>query len=145
MNTYGPNTADFGFWGSPFSAAYRCFSGAYRGIFNRVQEAAPSQEVVFAAGLLCLLQVMDGFLTAWGVSFHGISAEGNPLIRTLMESIGTIPALIFVKSFAIIIIALLVVLAEQIAWMAFALRTVAAIYLFSAVIPWSGIILKTVA
>ena len=56
--------------------------------------------------LCVVLQVLDGLLTYCGVTFlpWGINAEGNPLLKHMMITIGVIPALILFKSFAIFFI-----------------------------------------
>lgn len=57
-----------------------------------------------SAWTLCiLLQLLDGFLTYVGVSASplGLDAEGNPIIRSAMESLGPGTALLIVKSLAI--------------------------------------------
>ena len=46
----------------------------------------PSREIVMLAGVMALLQVLDGLLTAIGVTHLGTAAEGNILIRHLMQT-----------------------------------------------------------
>lgn len=42
-------------------------------------------------------QALDAAFTYWGVSFHGPQMEGNPLLASLMMSIGEGPALASAK------------------------------------------------
>lgn len=53
--------------------------------------------------LCILLQILDGIFTGYGIfnSSFGIDAEGNPLVKYVINSIGVVPGLILVKSFAI--------------------------------------------
>lgn len=50
---------------------------------------------------LIFLQFLDGYLTYLGVSSLGIDMEGNLLLKSLMESIGVVPALLIFKGIAI--------------------------------------------
>jgi len=52
---------------------------------------------------LLICQPLDGILTYMGVSRWGIIAEGNPLIRSSMGSIGIIPAILLFKIIAFIL------------------------------------------
>lgn len=46
-----------------------------------------------------LLQILDGGFTAFGAlnSGLGVEVEGNPIIKSLMENIGIVPAITLVK------------------------------------------------
>lgn len=46
------------------------------------------------------VQVLDGFLTYWGVRQFGIGVEGNALVQTTIHMLGVAPALLATKSFA---------------------------------------------
>ncbi len=96
-----------------------------------------SREIKILGLLLIAIQVLDGLLTAAGVLNWGTAAEGNYLIRTLMDSIGLVPALIVVKSLAILIVLTLCGLSSRISWVGSALKTVIAIYLVAAIVPWA--------
>ena len=48
-----------------------------------------------------LTQVLDGTLTYWGVSRFGLAVESNAYLLSLMEAIGTAPALIAAKVLAV--------------------------------------------
>lgn len=95
---------------------------------------------------LCLvlvgLQVADGVLTAVGVSHLGLHAEGNTMLRALMATIGTIPALILIKSLAILALVPLVAYVTQVKWLPAAMMSVIALYVIFAIIPW-GVVLCT--
>lgn len=97
----------------------------------------PSTDVLILGTILAVLQVLDGVLTASGVSFFGMQAEGNMLIRVAMEQLGAIPALVLLKSIAILIVGLLCGLASTVTWVPKALKVVILIYVFAAIIPWT--------
>jgi len=90
---------------------------------------------------LALLQLMDGVLTSFGIKEFGISAEGNPLLRGLMQLIGPVPALITVKIAAVLVVCILGEISYQVSWVLKALIAVAILYLFAAVLPWTYILL----
>ena len=52
--------------------------------------------------LFILTQLLDGALTYWGVSQFGIGIESNTYLASLMQSIGTAPALIAAKTLAVV-------------------------------------------
>jgi hypothetical protein len=58
---------------------------------------------------LILLQFLDGIFTWWGVTClgHGTDAEGNPVVKYVMDSLGVEPGLLLVKGLAILIICFL--------------------------------------
>jgi hypothetical protein len=101
-----------------------------------------SKEVAVLGLILAFLQILDGVLTAVGVSHFGTSIEGNVLIRHLMEQVGYVEALILVKGFALCVIAALCTLAGKVRWLGLAMRGIAVIYVTAAVIPWSFVIAK---
>ncbi len=86
---------------------------------------------------LIVLQILDGFLTAFGMVTFGPHAEGNPLLAFFMSQIGLIPALIFAKSSCIALVVFLHVQAKSMTWIRHALLAIASWYTFSAVLPWS--------
>ncbi len=88
------------------------------------------------ASAMILLQIADGSLTLMGIQKFGGEAEGNPLLRYLMENIGSLPTLLFVKLFAIILIVIVARYVYQIAWLNRALIMVSAFYVIFAVTPW---------
>jgi Domain of unknown function (DUF5658) len=90
--------------------------------------------------ILGIIQVLDGILTALGVTSFGTHAEGNVFIRHLMHVLGTIPALALVKSFSLIVIFSLAQLQYQVNWVNVAIRAVILLYLALAIIPWSLIL-----
>ena len=97
------------------------------------------KEVLYLGAFLAILQVLDGILTALGVINFGTDAEGNMLLRALMEQVGHIPALFIAKSLAIVVVGALCVLSNQIKWVGRAFRIVIGIYLVFAIIPWTMI------
>lgn len=90
--------------------------------------------------ILIVLQIADGVLTGFGMSFFGTQMEGNVLLRTLMHEIGVVPALVLVKSLAIAVVIVLVQLSSQVQWLPMALKGVIGLYMLAAVIPWSVIL-----
>lgn len=99
-------------------------------------------EIVALGIILSLLQVADGVMTAIGVLHFGVKAEGNILLRSMMESYGVVSTLFSVKLFAIGIVAILCQLASSVPWVRGALKAVISIYLFAAILPWSYILLS---
>jgi len=87
--------------------------------------------------LLILLQLADGVLTAMGMAQFGLNAEGNVLLQSLMHRIGYIPALVFAKGLAVLVVCTLCVLSNRIAWIGSAMKVVIGIYFFAAVLPWT--------
>jgi uncharacterized membrane protein len=102
--------------------------------------SAWTREVVILGVVLCVLQILDGLLTAVGVGHFGTGAEGNALLRSLMEQVGSVPALIIVKSVAISIVVVLCSLTPRVKWLPLAMKGMIAIYLCAAIIPWTYII-----
>ena len=96
--------------------------------------------VFILATSLCLLQVFDGLLTSVGVARYGTDVEGNPLIRGLMEQMGSLPALGLVKLLSIIIVLGLAYFAPRVPWIKGAMGAVTCFYLFAAIIPWTYIL-----
>ncbi len=78
----------------------------------------PSKEIIILGVILIFIQFLDGIFTAYGVHAFGNSAEGNPIIRSLMNAIGHIQALVIVKSIAIMIVGYLCLVSNQISWIA---------------------------
>lgn len=110
---------------------------------NRVFPRFSSSTIeILALGIiLSLLQVADGVMTGIGVLHFGVKAEGNILLRTMMESYGVLGTLFSVKLLAIGIIIVLCQLASSVPWVRSALKAVISIYLFAAILPWSYILL----
>jgi hypothetical protein len=71
-------------------------TGCADGIGVRHAHQAPLVLAVFI-----LTQVLDGTLTYWGVSRFGLAVESNAYLLSLMEAIGTAPALIAAKVLAV--------------------------------------------
>lgn len=103
-----------------------------------------SLEVALLGFTLGVLQVLDGVLTGIGVAHFGATAEGNVLLRTLMESIGYLPALVVSKSVALAVVVTLCVLSAQVKWLPKALKSLILLYLVGAILPWTWIILTRV-
>lgn len=113
--------------------------------YQRLALPKVSPEVFSIGFLICVLQIIDGLFTAIGVQHFGIDAEGNLLIRTLMELCGPNVALILVKSLAIAIVCILCTMAHRVRWILPALRGIALLYLCVAIVPWGAIIVTRIA
>ncbi|RIL08292.1 MAG: hypothetical protein DCC75_09275 [Proteobacteria bacterium] len=99
-----------------------------------------SFEIIFLTAAMCLLQILDGMLTAIGVGHLGTEAEGNALLRYAMEEIGHINALFLIKGLAICVVLSLAYLSLKVGWVTKALRFMVVLYLLVAIIPWTAII-----
>lgn len=108
---------------------------------SAIQSRIISKEIIILATVMVVLQVLDGVLTGIGVHSFGLHAEGNPILRSLMASMGSLPALITVKLVAVSVVISLVYLSLKVNWVPRAMRILIAIYLIAAIIPWSGILL----
>lgn len=89
------------------------------------------------AWLLMLFQVLDGFFTFLGISFFGLEAEGNPLVRSIMAAIGPGAGIALVKCLAISIIICICMFGYRVGWLGKALKATAVIYFLAAIVPWS--------
>ena len=86
--------------------------------------------------LFLLAQAADGAFTYLGIHTMGLGAEGNPLVLTLIVSMGAAPALLSAKVFAAILgISLHLMGIHR------AVASLTAIYLGAAVLPWIGILI----
>ena len=90
--------------------------------------------------LLVVLQIADGVLTSIGIAHFGPAIEANIMIRSLVEHFGCLPALIGIKSLAVLIVAALCALAPRVKWIGTALKATIATYLLAAILPW-GVLL----
>ena len=109
-----------------------------------IEDKNKSASLIYLCALiLAILQIMDGILTACGLKLHGIHAEGNPFLRTLMLDIGVEPTLVIFKVIAITIIFALYKHCKSIPWLPNALKAVIVIYTTAAIIPWIAIIIAS--
>ncbi len=92
----------------------------------------------------CLIafQVLDGLLTYHGLYLFGHDAEGNPLIRMMMNSFGVVIGLGFSKLFTISVIMVILVAGYKLSWLSSALRTLLGYYFIFALLPWSFLIMQ---
>jgi len=112
--------------------------------YERANIALPAKNIMILGSIMAILQLLDGILTGLGMYYFGTSAEGNPLLRVLMENYGYINALVITKTFAIGVIVALCMLASKVSWISMAFKGVIGIYLVFAVIPWTIILLTKV-
>lgn len=96
----------------------------------------PSRAFIYLGIFFASLQVLDGVLTSVGVNQYGITKEGNPLLRTLMERFNPEQTLFMVKAIAVIVIAYMTLLAKRIRWVRDLIGLLSCIYLFGAILPW---------
>ena len=99
-----------------------------------LQDINPS--VLYWSIILVTLQILDGCLTAHGVSLGGVHFEGNPIIRIFINHFGVIYGVALAKGISILIICALVLMSSKVRWLVGALKLTCAIYLFIAVVPW---------
>ncbi len=104
---------------------------------NKVESA---ERAISLAFLLCLLQAMDGIFTSIGVSRFGLTAEGNPFLRSLMQEFGEVQTLGFTKLVAIFVIITLAWSARKLPWINNAMGAIGFVYFFAAIIPWTYIL-----
>ena len=100
----------------------------------------PAHSLVVFGAILIFLQILDGILTARGISIIGNIGEGNFVLRFMMEQMGLIPTLIISKCFAISIICAICIYAKSFAWVKYALSGTAFVYTLFAIIPWIAIL-----
>lgn len=108
----------------------------YSSVYSKDIIKKTSNGIVILAAILIALQVLDGILTGFGMSLFGTAAEGNSLLRSLMDVIGYVPALIIAKSAAIAVICFICKVAKSYSWIKYALAGSVLIYVFAAIIPW---------
>ena len=99
-----------------------------------------AKEIAVLGLILATLQILDGVLTALGISIYGSEMEGNALLRSFMDLIGCLPALVVVKSISVAVIAGLCLHAYSVPWLKHALRGVIGLYVIGAVLPWTVIL-----
>ncbi len=99
-----------------------------------------ASEILVLGITLAVLQILDGLLTGIGMAQFGVHMEGNALLRTLMNHVGYIPALVIVKTVALGVIAGLCTCAPKIRWLKHAFQGIIALYVVAAILPWSVIL-----
>jgi len=106
-----------------------------------IRDSVIAGEVVFLGTVLALCQILDGLLTAIGVSHFGVRIEGNLLLRYAMDCIGELAALALFKTAAVLIIISLCYLASRVLWVKPAMKLLIAVYIFGAILPWGYILI----
>jgi hypothetical protein len=86
---------------------------------------------------LIVCQGLDGFLTSVGIDKFGIAVEGNPFLRSLMLEFGHIPVLALLKTAAVVLVVIMILLASRLNWIRHAMLGVAGVYVFAAIVPWT--------
>ncbi len=97
----------------------------------------PDTKMALLCVILAMLQIMDGILTAIGVSTFGSIAEGNALLRGFMEQFGALYTLVFAKGLAIGIIAFLALCGKNVKWLPSAIAVLILFYALAAIAPWT--------
>ncbi|MCC6219817.1 MAG: hypothetical protein IT291_01095 [Deltaproteobacteria bacterium] len=100
----------------------------------------PSRDVLALGSFLVVLQALDAILTGMGVARFGSSIEGNPLLRSLMDEVGTVSALAYAKILAIVVVVTLTLITAKVPWVKRALGAISAVYVFGAILPWTYIL-----
>lgn len=93
--------------------------------------------VLFWAACVCIAQILDGVLTYWGMTRFGVEAEGNFLIRFLMDYMGVAQALITIKLLSIYIVVFLCLRDVHQNFLRIAFKFVAIFYFVFAICPWT--------
>jgi hypothetical protein len=87
--------------------------------------------------LFLVAQAADGAFTYIGVNMLGLGAEANPLLATLIVTLGAVPALVSAKALAAVLgIALHLLGVHRI------VAALTALYAAGALIPWMELLLK---
>lgn len=89
---------------------------------------------------LIAFQILDGILTYTGVSIHGNTLEGNPIVYNLIENYGQLFGVTIAKAFTVLAILFLWRLKDKVKWIPKSLEIMGLYYFFFAIVPW-GIIL----
>lgn len=97
--------------------------------------------VLQLALLLSVLQALDGVMTSLGISRFGLSVEGNPLVRSLMEQFGPLTALAGLKTLGVLSVIVLAFSARGLPWVKNAMGILSCFYFFIAILPWTYILL----
>jgi hypothetical protein len=116
------------------------YSSAKSYLYRLVNRKISTSELVFLALTLTFLQILDGIMTGIGVITFGPDIEANLFIRGLILSFGVVPALIIVKTFALMVIIALCSMVHRVTWLACALKCIIVLYIFAAIIPWTMIL-----
>jgi hypothetical protein len=98
------------------------------------------KDAVWLGAFLIVCQGLDGFLTSVGIDRFGISVEGNPFLRALMFEFGHVPVLALLKTAAVALVVVMIILASRMHWIRHAMVGVAGVYLFAAIVPWTYIL-----
>lgn len=125
-----------------YSPAHSPILLGLRQSLQALRRSAPGREIIMLGLVLGILQILDGLMTGLGVSLFGTAAEGNPLLRCLMENCGIAPTLYTAKTMAILCVYLICRLSIKVSWAQNALRGLVCIYLLFAVSPWFKILLE---
>jgi hypothetical protein len=115
---------------------------AYSRTVTPVPLLSKRTHIQLIAAILVTLQILDGLLTYAGMYTFGIAAEGNPLLRGLMNNVGVLPAIAIIKLLCIATVLALCAQAQRISWLPVALTCVAGIYTVAAIIPWSWLLVS---
>jgi hypothetical protein len=128
-----------------FGTAKKVVSEAFYSSINEIKQNAPTREIIILGLILTILQISDGLLTGVGVGLFGTAAEGNPLLRCLMEHCGVMPTLFTAKTLAILSIYIVCRFSIKVRWANNAIRSLIGVYLLLAIAPWMSILLDHVA
>lgn len=106
-------------------------------------EIVPSKDqILLSCGIMILIsfQVLDAILTLEGVERFGLHAEGNIIIRHLIEWLTPFYAMCVVKGLAISLCFVLYRAAHHVPWITSMVYALNALYFSVAIIPWYNIL-----
>ena len=101
--------------------------------------SASTANIFIPISLLIVFQIIDALLTLKGLSVFGTHAEGNPILRIIIDMTSPVVGLASVKAAAIVVLFCLFNLLRKhpISWVPGAIWGINAVYLFGAIIPWT--------
>jgi hypothetical protein len=95
------------------------------------------RRTLFWAICVCVAQFLDGLLTYFGMIKFGITAEGNALLRFLMDYMGVAQALITVKLLSVYVVVFLCLRDVSQKFLRIAFKSIAIFYFVFAICPWT--------
>jgi uncharacterized membrane protein len=91
---------------------------------------------------LIVCQILDGILTYFGLRLLGFQAEGNGLLRNLIQMYGAVPALFVTKMVTLISVATLTIAAHRRKWIRPIIFSLCAVYITLAIVPWVLVLVR---
>ncbi len=101
-----------------------------------------SKRAFLLGATLIVCQILDGVLTYFGLRLLGFQAEGNGLLRNLIQMYGAIPALFVTKMVTLISVATLTIAAHRRKWIRPIIFSLCAVYIILAIVPWVLVLVR---